>query len=181
MSINLRNFTFLCTYCIMHRLLYHASLLCVRMLNKPVIDLSINPCTLDGCRVRHVESRQLEYDQPTLFTRQSNARNKDQKLLGHFLKIRYFTDYYIAVPLKMYWKYGRSKQILVGQMLKLVEKWPMADCYFQHCRVSSTLAYNWLSNATLPQSSTVTKLIVTHGGIYEQQALPCNLNNQRHL
>ena len=38
-----------------------------------------------------------------------SARNKDQKLVGHFLKIRYFADYYIAVTLKMFWKYGRSK------------------------------------------------------------------------
>ena len=60
-SINLRDFTFL-MYCIMHRQLHHTSLLYVRMLNKPVIDLSINPCTLDGCRVRHVESRQLKYN-----------------------------------------------------------------------------------------------------------------------
>ena len=33
-----------------------------------------------------------------------------------------------AVPFKMYWKFGRPKWILVGQMLKLVGKWPMADC-----------------------------------------------------
>ena len=36
--------------------------------------------------------------------------------------------YYTAVPLKMYGKFGQAKQILVGQMLKLVGKWPMADC-----------------------------------------------------
>ena len=59
-----------------------------------------------------------------------SARNKDQKLVGRFLKIGYFIGYYSAVPLKMYGKYGRSKQILVGQMLKLVGKWPVADCYF---------------------------------------------------
>ena len=34
------------------------------------------------------------------------------------------------VPFKMYGKFGRPKWILVGQMLKLVGKWPMADCYF---------------------------------------------------
>ena len=60
----------------------------------------------------------------------SSARNKDQKLVGHFLKIGYFIGYYTAVPLKMYGKYGRSKEILIGQMLKLVGKWPVADCYF---------------------------------------------------
>ena len=35
--------------------------------------------------------------------------------------------------LKMYIKIGWSKWILVSQMLKLVRKWPMADCYFWHC------------------------------------------------
>ena len=38
-----------------------------------------------------------------------SARNKDQKLVGRFLKIRYFIGYYTAVPLKMYGDYGRSK------------------------------------------------------------------------
>ena len=35
-----------------------------------------------------------------------SARNKDQKLVGRFLKIGYFIGYYTAVPLKMYGKYG---------------------------------------------------------------------------
>ena len=39
----------------------------------------------------------------------ASARNKDQKLVSHFLKIGYFIGYYSAVPLKMYGKYGRSK------------------------------------------------------------------------
>ena len=56
-------------YCIMHRQLHHTSLLYVRMLNEPVIDLLINPCTLDGSRVRRVESRMLEYNLLTHFTR----------------------------------------------------------------------------------------------------------------
>ena len=39
-----------------------------------------------------------------------SARNKDQKLVGLFLRLSiYFTGYYTAVPLKMYGKYGRSK------------------------------------------------------------------------
>ena len=38
-----------------------------------------------------------------------SARNKDQKLVGRFLKIGYFIGYYSAVPLKMYGKYGQSK------------------------------------------------------------------------
>ena len=60
----------------------------------------------------------------------SSARNKDQKLVGRFLKIGYFIGNYTAVLLKMHGKYGPSKQILVGQMLKLVGKWPVANCYF---------------------------------------------------
>ena len=58
-----------------------------------------------------------------------SARNNDQKLVGRFLKIGYFIGYYTAVPLKMYGKFGRSKWILVSRMLKLVGKWPMANCY----------------------------------------------------
>ena len=27
-------------------------------------------------------------------------------------------------------------------MVKLVRKWPMADCYFQHCEGSSNVSYN---------------------------------------
>ena len=65
----------------------------------------------------------------SIYSRPS-ARNKDQKLVGRFLKIEYFIGYFTAVPLQMYGKYGRSKSILLGQMLKLVGKWPMADCYF---------------------------------------------------
>ena len=38
-----------------------------------------------------------------------SAKNKDQKLVGHFLRIGYFIGYYTAVPLKMYGKFGRSK------------------------------------------------------------------------
>ena len=60
----------------------------------------------------------------------TSGRNKGQKLVGHFLKIGHFCKLSIAIPLKMYSKFGRPKWILVGQMLKLVGKWPMADCYF---------------------------------------------------
>ena len=35
-----------------------------------------------------------------------SARNKDQKLVGRFLKIGYFIGYYSAVPLKMCGKFG---------------------------------------------------------------------------
>ena len=38
-----------------------------------------------------------------------SARNKDQKLISHFLKIGCFIGYYTDVPLKMYGKYGLSK------------------------------------------------------------------------
>ena len=55
---------------------------------------------------------------------QSSARNKDQNLVGRFLKKACFISYYTAVSLKM------SKYNLVGQMLKLLGKWPMADYYF---------------------------------------------------
>ena len=67
-----------------------------------------------------------------------SARNKDQKLVGCFFEDRIFYRLLIiTVPLKVYRKYGRSKWILVGQMLKLVGKWPMADLFLalstQHC------------------------------------------------
>ena len=59
----------------------------------------------------------------------TSGRNKGQKLVGHFLKIGHFCKLSIAIPLKIYSKFGRPKWILIDQMLKLI-KWPMADCYF---------------------------------------------------
>ena len=59
-----------------------------------------------------------------------SARNKDQKLVSRFFENRIFYRLLIVVPLKMYRKYCQPKWILVGQMLKLVGKWPMANCYF---------------------------------------------------
>ena len=44
-----------------------------------------------------------------------SGRNKNQKLVGCFLKIWYFNMLLITVPLKMYW-------ILVSQMLKIGRK-----------------------------------------------------------
>ena len=35
-----------------------------------------------------------------------SARNKDQKLVGRFLKMGYFIGYYTAVLLRMYGKFG---------------------------------------------------------------------------
>ena len=35
-----------------------------------------------------------------------SARNKDQKLVGGFVKMGYFIGYYTAVPLKMYRKFS---------------------------------------------------------------------------
>ena len=53
-----------------------------------------------------------------------SARNKDQKLVGRFLKTGYFIRrLLIVVPLRMYRKFGQPKWILVSQMLKLVRKW----------------------------------------------------------
>ena len=49
------------------------------------------------------------YDTKTMSIGSISARNKDQELIGRFLKIRYFIGYYTAVPLKMYRKFGRSK------------------------------------------------------------------------
>ena len=42
----------------------------------------------------------------------------------------FFEDGRMAFPLKMYSIFGRPKQILVCQILKLVRKWPMASYYF---------------------------------------------------
>ena len=38
----------------------------------------------------------------------SSGRNNGQKLVGHFLKIEHFCKLSIAIPLKMYSKFGRS-------------------------------------------------------------------------
>ena len=43
-----------------------------------------------------------------------SARNKDQKLVGHFYEDRIFYRLLISVPLRMYRKFGRPKQILVS-------------------------------------------------------------------
>ena len=58
-----------------------------------------------------------------------DARNKDQKLIGHFLKWDILKQD-TAVPRKMYEEFGRSEWTLVGQMLKFVGKWPVANYYF---------------------------------------------------
>ena len=61
----------------------------------------------------------------------NSARNKDQKLVDHFYEDRIFYRLLIAVPLKMYRKFGGPKQILIGQMLKLVGNWlENGNCYF---------------------------------------------------
>jgi len=60
----------------------------------------------------------------------TSGRNKGQKLVSHFFDDRTFCRLLIAIPLKMYSKIGQPKWILVSQMLKLVGKWPMANCYF---------------------------------------------------
>ena len=59
-----------------------------------------------------------------------SARNKDQKLVGCFFENSLFYRLLIAIPSKIYRKFGWLNQILVGQMLKLVRKWLLADCYF---------------------------------------------------
>ena len=59
-----------------------------------------------------------------------SARNKDQKSIGRFLKIGYFYRVLTAVPLNLYGKFGQLKWILLGQMMKSVGKWPVADCNF---------------------------------------------------
>ena len=53
----------------------------------------------------------------------------DYKLVGHYLKV----GTYHWIP---HWKCTvncPSISVLVGQILKLVRKWPMADCYFKLC------------------------------------------------
>ena len=43
-----------------------------------------------------------------------SARNKDQKLVGHFYEDKIFYRLLISVPSRMYRKFGRPKQILVN-------------------------------------------------------------------
>ena len=67
-----------------------------------------------------------------------SARNKDQKLVGHFFEDRIL--YRLTVPLKMYRKLGQPKWILVGQILQIVQKMTngrllfLAPCVHVHCR-----------------------------------------------
>ena len=53
-----------------------------------------------------------------------STRNKDQKFVGRLFEDRIFYRLLIAVPMKKYSKFGRPKCIMIGQMLKLVRKWP---------------------------------------------------------
>ena len=48
-----------------------------------------------------------------------SGRNKDQKLVSRFLEKLTFYRLLIAVPLKMYSKYGRPNRSLIDQMVKL--------------------------------------------------------------
>ena len=59
---------------------------------------------------------------------QSSGRNKDQKLVGHFLEIGYF---YVSdcCPTENVQDNWPTKMDFGQPMLKLVGKWPMADCY----------------------------------------------------
>ena len=41
----------------------------------------------------------------------------------------------MASPLEMYSKYGLANWICLAKWGKLVEKWPMADCYFKLCYI----------------------------------------------
>ena len=59
-----------------------------------------------------------------------SAGNKDQKLITCSFENRIFYRILIPVPLKMYRKLGRSKWILLSEMLKWFGKWPMAYYYF---------------------------------------------------
>ena len=77
----------------------------------------------------HYSNCQLSKRYFKFWNPQSSARNKDQKLVGRFFENGYFLGYRLLSPLKMYRKFGWPKWILVSQMLKLVGKWPMADCY----------------------------------------------------
>ena len=45
----------------------------------------------------------------------SRGRNKGQKLVGLFFENQVFCRLLIAVPLKMYSKFGRPKSILVAK------------------------------------------------------------------
>ena len=64
----------------------------------------------------------MQYDQVGMYMMTIfSDRNKGYKLV----KNRAFCRLLITVPLKMYSKFGQP----VGRMLKLVRKWPMANCY----------------------------------------------------
>ena len=58
----------------------------------------------------------------TIICMHHSGENKGQKFVSRFYRI--FCRLLIAVPLKMYSKFDNKKWILIGQMLKLVRKWP---------------------------------------------------------
>ena len=101
----------------------HDVFICLR--NSVSFILQIKPFLKGWKNVNSLHSQNLG-----TATTQCSAKNKDHKLVCRILKMEYFYRLLITVPFKMYGKYGQPKWISVSQMLKLVEKWPMTDCYF---------------------------------------------------
>ena len=90
----------------------------------------------------------------------TSVRNKDQKLVGSFLKIIYRLLH--CRQIEMY----RNLANLVGQMLKIGRKWPMVDCYFQ-ADISSNIGDDFGSLANMLKT---TKLKTS----YSLHSITCN-------
>ena len=61
----------------------------------------------------------------------TKAQCKLSKFVSRFVNM---VPYFIAsMYMEMYRKCGQPKSNLISHWLKLVWKWPMANCYFVHC------------------------------------------------
>ena len=86
-----------------------------------------------------------------------SGRNKIQKFVGHFCRLL------IAVLLKMYSKFGQRKWILlVGQISKMVRKWPIANCYFCHYMHVCTSVYIHVTHDSVMSTLTTSHVTNQH-------------------
>ena len=106
---------------------------------------------------------------------------RSRNWLAVLLKIAYVSyRLLIAIPLKMYRKFGRLKWILVSQMLKLFGKCPMADCYlilalYTHVGVINSHSFHNSNDWSLKVSKSLTVKSVVSLMAFSGTTQPNNL------
>jgi len=90
------------------------------------------------------------------------AQYKASKLVGHFCKHCQVVPYFIA-SIETYTKCGQPKSNLIGHCLKLVWKWPVANCYFVHCIIASIQCITFPPHCAKRTKEIQTKHLHIHG------------------